>query len=438
QPLSTMPGHRFDLAIVGGGIVGAATAREVTKRWPKLRCLLLEKESGLARHQSGHNSGVIHAGIYYQPGSLKAKLCVRGMRLMYDYCDARRLPCKKVGKLIVATREGEFDRLAELKRRGEENRVPDLRLLTNQSEILAVEPNCTGGLRALHSPHTGIADFGAVTRSFGDDFLTSGGEIRLGFELTSVRFDSAQLSEPNGYPLTLQPATGESVSCRRLITCAGLHSDRVAAMTLTKDDASSDSKTAQSPPPPPSIVPFRGDYLVLRPGRESLVRGNIYPVPDPRFPFLGVHFTPRVDGSVWLGPNAVLAFKREGYGLWDISARDLADALSKPGLWRLLAANIGPGLRELRRVIDTGAMVEELRRFVPSLSRDDVARGPSGVRAQALADTGALVDDFVIVGDSEGRVMHVCNAPSPAATSSLAIAEFVADRANEKLGLGLL
>ncbi|CAD5120393.1 DgyrCDS8964 [Dimorphilus gyrociliatus] len=299
----------FDCVYVGGGIVGLASAYTAMRKFPFLESCVLEKEDKLAAHQSGNNSGVIHAGIYYVPGSLKAKLCVEGLRLAYEYCDANNVPYKKCGKLIVATQPDELPRLANLHERGLKNDVPDLKLIENEEGIREIEPNCRG-LKALHSPHTGIVDWAEVSRSYGKNFEKSGGKIFLNHEVTGFR-ESGMTDDdfPVEISLKSQPY---KIRTRYVITCTGLQSDKVAALS--------------GGTPHPKIVPFRGEYLLLKKEKSDLVRGNIYPVPDPKFPFLGVHFTPRMNGDVWLGPNAVLAFKREGYKLFDFSLKEFSEA----------------------------------------------------------------------------------------------------------------
>lgn len=413
-----------DILIVGTGIVGLATAQELIQRFPKLSFGVVDKEGHIAAHQSGHNSGVIHAGIYYTPGSLKAKLCVEGLRLSYKYCDEHNIPYKKVGKLIVATSPEEVARLDNLYERGIKNEVPDLKIV-GPEEIKEIEPNCVG-LKALHSPHTGIVDWGYVTTMYGKRFESLGGSIRLGFEVTNFLESS---DNPN-YPVTVIGNNAyvcgkeERIRAKYVITCGGLYSDKLAQKSGCN--------------PLPKIVPFRGDYLLLKPEKSNLVRGNIYPVPDPRFPFLGVHFTPRMNGDVWLGPNAVLAFKREGYKLHHFSPLEFLDAISFKGLRKLILGNVSYAFGELYRGINIAAQVKILQRFVPSLEVSDVLRGPSGVRAQALDESGKLVDDFIFdsgIGSIGSRMLHVRNAPSPAATSSLAIAKMVADKAKEHFKL---
>ncbi|XP_020343838.1 L-2-hydroxyglutarate dehydrogenase, mitochondrial isoform X2 [Oncorhynchus kisutch] len=371
----------YDVAVVGGGIVGLASARELILRHPTLSFILLEKEKDLAIHQSGHNSGVIHSGIYYTPGSLKARLCGKGATMAYEYLDKKGLPYKRCGKLIVAVEREEIPRLKALYERGQKNNVRDLTMIDAKG-IREREPYCRG-LMALDSPYTGIVDWRLVSLAYGKDFQEAGGTVVTEYEasdMAMVKESPAGITDGMKYPIAIRDSKGTEVRCRYVLTCGGLYSDRLAQISGCSPD--------------PRIVPFRGDYLVLKPEKHYLVRGNIYPVPDPRFPFLGVHFTPRMDGSVWLGPNAVLAFKREGYKLYDFDARDFGDALS--------------------------------------------FRGPAGVRAQALDRDGNLVDDFVFdvgVGDVGSRVLHVRNAPSPAATSSLAIAEMVADEVERRFSL---
>ncbi|KAF0043943.1 hypothetical protein F2P81_003101 [Scophthalmus maximus] len=415
----------YDVAVVGGGIVGLATARELILRHPSLSFILLEKEKELAVHQSGHNSGVIHSGIYYTPGSLKARLCVRGATLAYEYCEKKGLPYNRCGKLIVAAEQEEIPRLKALYERGMKNNVRDLSIIDAKA-IREREPYCRG-IMALDSPYTGIVDWRMVALRYGKDFEEVGGSVVTEYDvkdISMVKESPAGSTEGMKYPIAIRDQKGKEVRCRYVLTCGGLYSDRLSQISGCSRE--------------PRIVPFRGEYLVLKPEKHYLVKGNIYPVPDPRFPFLGVHFTPRMDGSVWLGPNAVLAFKREGYKVYDFNARDFADAISFRGLQKLVMKNIAYGIGEMYRGIFIGAQVKMLQKYIPEISRSDVLRGPAGVRAQALDRDGNLVDDFVFdggVGDVGSRVLHVRNAPSPAATSSLAIAEMIADEVEGRFSL---
>ncbi|MEQ2301336.1 L-2-hydroxyglutarate dehydrogenase, mitochondrial, partial [Ameca splendens] len=376
-------------------------------------------------HQSGHNSGVIHSGIYYTPGSLKARLCVRGATLAYEYCEKKGIPYKRCGKLIVAVEQEEIPRLKSLYERGLKNNVRDLSIVDAKG-IREREPYCRG-IMALDSPYTGIVDWRMVALRYGKDFEEAGGAVVTEFEVSDiamVKESPAGNLEGMKYPIAIRDKKGNEVQCRYVLTCGGLYSDRLSQISGCS--------------PEPRIVPFRGDYLVLKPDKHYLVKGNIYPVPDPRFPFLGVHFTPRMDGSVWLGPNAVLAFKREGYHLYDFNTQDFADALSFRGLQKLIFRNVTYGIGEMYRGVFLGAQIKILQKYIPELSLSDVLRGPTGVRAQALDRDGNLVDDFVFdggVGDLGSRVLHVRNAPSPAATSSLSIAEMVADEVESRFTL---
>jgi len=401
----------LDVAIVGGGIVGLATALRLLQERPALRLAVLEKEAELASHQSGHNSGVIHAGLYYPPGSLKARLCREGKAELEAYCASRGIPFERIGKLVVALDEGELVRLDGLRERAVANRVPGLEVV-GPERMREIEPHVTG-IRALWSPTTGIVDFRRVALAYADDVRAAGGSIRTSWPVTTIG------DRPDG--LVLRTAGGEELVARAVIACAGLWADRVAALT---GDAGAGALR---------IVPFRGDYYTLTPDARTLVRGLVYPVPDPRFPFLGVHFTKRHDGEVWAGPNAVLAFARDGYRRRDVSVRDLAEVLSFPGFLRLAARHLGTGLAEMWRDISKGAYVRELQRYVPAIRPDQLVFGPSGVRAQALARDGTLVDDFDLAGS--GRVLHVRNAPSPAATASLSIGRTLAERAIARFGL---
>lgn len=391
----------FDIVVVGAGLVGLATGRELLRRYPDRRLAILEKEAVIASHQSGRNSGVIHSGIYYSPGSLKAQLCVEGALLLTTYCEERGIPYKRLGKLIVATKEAEMPRLDELFRRGQTNGVAGLTMVQAE-DIPDVEPHARG-LRAIHSPNTGIIDYRDVALSLVKDIQDAGGSVTTGMAVSG-------LNRANGN-WALRTTTG-TVTARSLITCAGLYSDVLARMTGASPD--------------PQIVPFRGDYWRLRPGRQTLVRGLIYPVPDPSFPFLGVHFTTRMDGDLWLGPNAVLAFAREGYRLSTVRVRELLAMLRWPGLYRMSRRYWRTGLSEMYRAVSHRALHAQLQRYVPDLQPEDILPGPSGVRAQALSRSGALVDDFVF--SQEEGVLHVRNAPSPAATSCLAIARRIVDQ----------
>ncbi|MER6346230.1 L-2-hydroxyglutarate oxidase [Streptomyces sp. NPDC001595] len=388
------------IGIVGAGIVGLATAREIALRRPGTRVVVLEKESRVAAHQTGHNSGVVHAGLYYAPGSLKADLCVRGVALLRAYCEDRGLPYRETGKLVVAVREDELGRMNALYERARDNHVPDLRRISKE-EIAEIEPHA-GGIAALHSPRTAITDYPAIAREFAEDITGSGGEVRLGFPVTGLT------RVPGG----VEVASGaERVRVDRLVLCAGLHSDTVARLARDR--------------PEPRIVPFRGEYMLLRPDRTHLVRGLLYPVPDPRYPFLGVHFTPRVDGTVEVGPNAVLALAREGYRRGRVSPRDLLGLAAYPGAWRMAAQHWRTGVKEYRGSFSVKAFMKDARLYVPGVGPDDVLRGGAGVRAQALDRDGTLVDDFRI--HRADRITAVRNAPSPAATACLAIAEHIVD-----------
>jgi len=392
----------YDVAVVGAGILGLATARRLLAGRPGLRLAVLEREPEPAAHQTGHNSGVVHSGVYYAPGSLKARLCVAGKEALERYVAERGLALERCGKVIVALEEAELPRLAELERRARANGVPGLRVL-GPEELREVEPNAAG-IRALHAPGTAIVDYRQVAAALAEDVRAAGGELLLG---TAV----AGLAE-GARSVALETTRG-ALEAGAVVACAGLQSDRVAALSGVR--------------PPVRIVPFRGDYYTLRPRARELVRGLLYPVPDPAFPFLGVHFTRTVDGRVIAGPNAVLALARERYGRAGVSLRDVASTLGYPGFWRFARRHLRFGAGELYRDLSRRAYVRELRRYLPALGEDDVEFGPSGIRAQALAPDGKLVDDIVL--ERRGRVLHVLNAPSPAATASLAIAEHLAGEA---------
>jgi len=377
---------------------------------PGLRVTVLEQERELAVHQSGHNSGVIHAGLYYPPGSLKAALCREGKAALESFCEQHDIPFQRVGKLVIAVTDEELPRLEELHQRAAANQVPGLEAL-GPERIREIEPHVVG-IRALWSPSTGIVDFRRVALALADEVRARGGEILTGRRVTAIerRRDTLVLATPAG-----------EVLAGSVIACAGLWADRVAALTR---DAGREA---------PRIVPFRGDYYTLSPEARHLVRGLIYPVPDPHFPFLGVHFTRRIDGEVWAGPNAVLAFARRGYRRRDVSIPDLAGTLLFPGFLRLAGRYMRTGLAEMWRDVSKRAFLRELCRYIPELRSEQLRFGPSGVRAQALRRDGSLVEDFDLAGS--GRVLHVRNAPSPAATASLAIGRVLMERAIEQFQL---
>jgi (S)-2-hydroxyglutarate dehydrogenase len=386
----------YDFAIVGAGIVGLAVAREVLARWPGSKILVIDQHDGVARHQSGHNSGVIHSGVYYAPGSLKARLCVEGSRLMYDFCDSNALPYERCGKLIVALTDDELPRLAELEARGHANGVEGLRRI-GAGEIADIEPNCRG-IAALHSPGTGIVDYGAVSRALERELRGQGVAFALGCTVVGMR--------RAGGRTVIRHQAGQ-FSAGRAIGCAGLWSDRLAVLAGAPAD--------------PRIIPFRGAYLRLAAGQPQVVRGMVYPVPDPELPFLGVHVTRHIDGHVMLGPTAMLVGARDAYSARSIRPRDLAGTLSWPGTWVVAKTFWRTGLSELRMAASRRAFVAACSKYVPVIASMELDRQvASGVRAQAVSRRGRLLDDFVI-SQTPGAT-HVRNAPSPAATSSLALA----------------
>jgi L-2-hydroxyglutarate oxidase len=393
-----MPDQRY--AVIGGGIIGAAVARRLLQLRPDAHVTVLEKEDRLAAHQSGRNSGVVHAGLYYPPGSLKATLCRRGGGMLRDFCAEQSIAYDECGKLLVALDDTQRRRLSDIHERAVANRVPGVRLVSAE-EAREIEPHVRG-VSGLHSPSTAIVDYAAVTRALAADARARGAVLRTGFEVTTIRSSAREV---------VVGGRDGAETFDLVLTCAGLHSDRVAELAGDGRD--------------PHIVPFRGEYYLLRPDRRHLARGLIYPVPDPRFPFLGVHLTRRIDGEVLVGPNAVLALAREGYRRRDVSFADIRDTLAWPGFRRFAARNWRIGVTEARGSLSKRAFVASARRYVPALSPDDVVPGPAGIRAQAMSRDGVLVDDFRI--SRHGRVVAVRNAPSPAATSSLAIAEHVVD-----------
>ena len=384
-------------------------ARELTKRYPRASVCVLEREASVGTHQTGHNSGVIHAGVYYEPGSLKARLCVEGARELYEYCEEHGIASEACGKVIVATDPSELSRLDELERRGKANGVPGLRRI-DANGIEALEPHAHG-IAGLHSPGTGIVDFAAVARALAEDVLEAGGVVASGCAVTGV--------EVKARSLLLTHARG-ATEAGHAIFCAGAWSDRLAVLAGADPD--------------PRIVPFRGAYLRLVPERRHLVRSLIYPVPDPSLPFLGVHLTKHIDGEVLIGPTALLAGARDAYRLGRVRREDLLDTLAWPGSWRMFRHWWRTGLAELRHATQRSSFVRAAAHYVPELKVDDVEPAFAGVRAQALTRDGRLVDDFAFSATS--RALHVRNAPSPAATSSLAIGRYVVEEAESRFGLG--
>jgi L-2-hydroxyglutarate oxidase len=395
--------ERVDLAVVGAGILGLATAQELSRRRPDWRVLVLEKEAAPAQHQTGRNSCVIHSGIYYGPGSFKARLCTRGRELLLRFCDEESVPYEICGKVVVAVREEELPALDELERRGTANGVEGLRRIA-PDELRELEPHCRA-LVALHVPTAGLVDYRIVADRLRGRVEAAGGAVALGSEVTALE------EEPRG--VRVRTSRGD-LEASFVVACAGVQADRLVART---SPALADST---------AIVPFRGDYYALRPEARALCRNLIYPVPDPRFPFLGVHVSRRPDGEVWAGPNAVVALAREGYRRRDVHARDALETLRSRAFWRLARRYWRMGLAETYRDIVRSAFAREVARYLPEIRPDDLVPAPAGIRPQAVRPDGTLVDDFVFA--QSARVLHVENAPSPAATSSLAIAELVADR----------
>jgi L-2-hydroxyglutarate oxidase LhgO len=393
------PPRETDFTVVGGGIVGLAVARQVLADNPGARLALIEAEDRLAAHQTSHSSGVIHAGVYYAPGSLKARLCREGRDALFEYCDERGVGYQKNGKLIVATRESEVAALDRLEARAKENGVPGLSRL-GADQIGSVEPHARG-VAAIHSPGTGVVDFATVAASLADDVEALGGSVHLSCPVVAVAETDSRL--------VLTTSRGANATARGVF-CAGLQADRLARLCGLEDG--------------PRIVPFRGGYLKLEPRASHLVLGNIYPVPDPDLPFLGAHLTRTFDGSVLIGPTAMPVFDRHGYRLWSFDDRDARESAGWPGTWRLVARHPRATAREALHSISPRSLVREARRMLPGLSARDVTRGPAGIRAQALDRDGNLIDDFMV--ERTGLAVHVLNAPSPAATSALAIARLVA------------
>jgi L-2-hydroxyglutarate oxidase len=397
----------YDIAIIGGGIVGLATARALGERSPGARLVILEKEDKLATHQTGNNSGVIHSGIYYKPGSYKAKLCVEGKGLMLDFCQKHGIRVDHVGKVIVATSQAELPRLQTLYERGVANGVPVE--MIDPAQLREIEPHASA-LRAIRSPSTAIVDYKEVCAAMTRELTSRGFVIQTGARVTSIARTGGGLD-------LVTPRT--VVRARRIVNCAGLYSDVVARLAGARVDV--------------RIIPFRGEYYMIRPERHDIVRGLIYPVPDPEFPFLGVHLTRTVHGEVEAGPNAVLAFAREGYRLGRVSPGELAGTLAYRGFWNMARRYWRMGSYEMYRSFSKAAFVQALQRLVPALRPEDVTRGGAGVRAQAVSPDGSLVDDFRIVAEADA--IHVLNAPSPGATASLAIGRHIADLATTTFGL---
>lgn len=397
----------YDVAVIGGGILGLATAMELSARYEGLSLVVLEKEHEVAAHQTGHNSGVIHSGLYYRPGSRKAVMAVRGAEQMTGFAAEHGIAHERCGKVVVATQESQVARLDELALRGEANGVPGISVLGPEA-LREYEPHAAG-VKALHVPSTGIVDYISVAQKYRELTESRGGEVRLGCRVRGIQAsnDGVQLSTDGG-----------ELEARHVVNCGGLLADRVAKLAGAR--------------PPLQIVPFRGEYYELKPEAHDLVRNLIYPVPDPDFPFLGVHFTRRVDGTVEAGPNAVLALQREGYRWRDVSLRDSWESLHYPGFLRLARRNWRAGLGEMYRSASKRAFVSALQALVPELEGSQLVRGGAGVRAQALERDGALADDFVLLEDE--RMIHVLNAPSPGATASISIGQTIADLASGWFG----
>jgi len=396
----------FDVTVIGGGIVGLATALQIQKSNPSLRILLVEKEKELARHQTGNNSGVIHSGLYYKPGSLKALNCIRGYHLLIDFCKKNEIPYDLCGKIVVATEKKELPLLQNLFVRGQQNGLENLKKLS-KAELNEYEPHVTG-LEGIFVPQTGIVDYTAVSLKYGEILQKNGATLKLGERVTGIQSKSA------GQEVITDKAT---YTTKLIINCAGLYSDKIARLTVP------DVKV--------KIIPFRGEYFKLKKEKEYLVKNLIYPVPDPNFPFLGVHFTRMAKGGVEAGPNAVLAFKREGYKKSDINLAELAESLAWPGFQKVAAKYWRTGFGEMYRSFSKAAFTKALQKLIPEVQEHDLTIGGAGVRAQACSRDGGLVDDFLIL--EEKNVVNVCNAPSPAATSSLAIGETVAALALKKI-----
>ena len=401
-----MKAYTTDILVIGGGLIGLSTAMHLKTMHPRLDITVIEKDQRLAAHQSGHNSGVLHSGIYYEPGSLKAKFCVEGHAALIEFCVQHGVPVLHCGKVIVASNNKEIDRLDALYDRGAGNGVPDLKII-DEDELRAIEPNVRG-VCALHAPHAAVVDFRLVAAKYAQSFHSAGGKIVLKTGFKSAKWTKGRIRAKT---------TRGPIDAGFIVNCAGLYADRVAKASGTK--------------PGLKIIPFRGEFYEVKGASRALVKGLVYPVPDPKLPFLGAHLTPPVNGTTKAGPNAVLATKREGYSRSDFAFGDFVSTLSYAGTWKLVARNWLPGIGEIYRSLHKGAFVKRLRRLVPDIDADDLVPGGSGVRAQALDRNGRLIDDFRI---EEGPgAIHVLNAPSPAATSSLMIGKHIADMADLRI-----
>ncbi len=396
-----------DVIIIGGGIVGLATALRIKQQRPALRVVLLEKESAVARHQTGHNSGVIHSGLYYKPGSLKATNCIRGYRMLLDFCDAEGIPYDLCGKIVVATKTDELPQLDTLYERGQQNGLGGLRKLS-RAEMREIEPH-VNGVAGMFVPQTGIIDYKQVSDKYAEKFRVLGGEIRLGERVEQVTPDRRTA----GNSLSIVVTDKGRYETKLVVNCAGLYSDKIAQLTQREAVGV-------------RIVPFRGEYYKIRPEKQYLVKNLIYPVPDPNFPFLGVHFTRMIHGGVEAGPNAVLAFQREGYTKSDVNLKELYETLSWPGFQKVAAKYWQTGLGEMYRSFSKTAFTKALQELIPDVQETDLEDGGAGVRAQACDRTGGLLDDFAIL--ETDRAVNVVNAPSPAATSSLSIGQTVSEK----------
>ena len=393
----------YDYVIIGGGIVGLSTGYALMQKYPQAKLAVLEKESTLAFHQTGHNSGVIHSGIYYKPGSLKARLSKEGGNLLRAFCDQHGIPYEMCGKVIVATEQPELPLLENLYKRGLENEL-ELSLI-DADELKEIEPHANG-LKAIHVKAAGIVNYKRVAESLAKEIQERGGDILLRTKVETIAEHSSGVQIE---------CTDKTVHARYLINCAGLHCDRIAALQGLQTNM--------------KIVPFRGEYYELKPEKHHLVKHLIYPVPNPNFPFLGVHFTRMIDGHVHAGPNAVLSFKREGYQKTDFNLKDLAEVITYPAFWKIASQNLGEGMKEIVRSLSKKVFVQSLQRLIPEVREEDLVKSENGVRAQALTKDGKLVDDFLIVTNS--RSTHILNAPSPAATASIAIGQNISTRIPE-------
>jgi 2-hydroxyglutarate dehydrogenase len=420
----------YDICIIGGGIVGLAVARALKLKYTDKQIILLEKGSEIANAQTGHNSGVVHAGMYYKSGSLKAKLCVEGSELAYKYFNEKSIPYKQVGKLIVAVNGSEVITLQEIYNRAIKNKVKDISYLHNNELIRQIEPHCKA-IQAIHCKYTGIVDWQVVAKSFASDFVMEGGVIQVNHEVIDIKVNERKVNENNNNnEIIVINKNDTEIKCKNVISCTGIYSDRISFLTKNNNNNNNNnSKNINF-----KMIPFRGEYLLLSKEKSHLINGNIYPVPDLETPFLGVHFTPKLNGDVLIGPNALLSLSREGYRFLDFNYKDCKEQFTFIGLWIFFKKYYNTGFYELYKSFNLFKQLKELSKIVENITIFDLNQGPSGVRAQALTSSGELIEDFLF-DESKKNILHVINAPSPAATASLSIANIIVEKAEKHFDL---